>query len=90
MALSAIFRNNVGQAHEQYGAREPGADTPVVCNAMCAVKIDVFEIRISLDPDVSDALRMLDNFVLHQRPRCSICNRRLHKFRIFNDISPIL
>ena len=81
MALGAEFRNNVGQAHHQYSARESGADTPVVCDAMCAVVVDVFEIGISLLKDVREVLKMLDLVVLRLRPRRSIHNRRLRRIR---------
>ena len=81
MALGAEFRNNVGQAHDQYGAREPGADTPVVCDAMCAVVVAVFEIGISLLKDVREVLKMLVKVVLRLWPRRSIYNRRLRRIR---------
>lgn len=60
MALTAVFRNNVGQAHEQHSARKSGTDTPIVFDAMCAVKNIVLEISISLVPNVSEILRVLD------------------------------
>ena len=89
MALSAKFRNNVGQSHDQYSARESGAGTPIMGDAVCVVKIDGFEISISLVSDVSDVLTMLDAFVLRLRPRCSICNRRLHRIRIFDVLASV-
>lgn len=87
MALSAELRNDVSQAYGQYSARKSSAETPIVCNAMGAVIIDVFEIGISLVPDVSEDLTMLKISVLHLRPRHSIYNRNLHTIRLFNMIS---
>ena len=48
MALRAKFGNNVGQAHDQYSTRKSSAEAPIVCDSMCAVIINVFEIGISL------------------------------------------
>lgn len=87
MALSAKFGNNVGQAHDQYSTRESGADAPIVCDTMCAVIINIFEIGISLFKVVSEVVKMLDELVLRLQPRCSICNRRSHRIRFFNSVS---
>ena len=62
MALGAELCNDVSQAHTQYSARKCGANTPVVCDAVGAIKIDVFEIGVSLILDVSEDLRTLGTF----------------------------
>lgn len=87
MALSAKFRNNVGQAHDQYSAGESGTGTPIGFDAICAVKSAVFEISITLVPNISEVLRMQDKYVLRLQPRRSISNRKLHRIPLFDMVS---
>ena len=87
MALSAKFRNNVSQAHDQYRARESGADNPITSDALCEIEIGFLKIDVSLISDVNIVMRILDNFVLHLRPSRSIRSRTLHRIRLFNEVS---
>ena len=68
MALRAKFGNNVGQAHDQYSTRKSSAEAPIVCDTMCAVIINVFEIGISLLKVVSEVVRLLEEVVLRLQP----------------------
>ena len=53
MALSAVLGHDVAQAHDQYGARDCGTDTPIVQDTMGSVEVDGFKIRVALFSQMS-------------------------------------
>ena len=87
MALGAVFSNNVGQTDDQNSARECSTDSPIVYNAMSAVKIIGLEVCIPLAQGVSDDLRVMGTFLPRLRPRRSICNRNSHRIRSYKVVS---